>query len=179
MDYWIYDAPEDSDYFKEKQKKAQEEQEKREKRFAFIAVISAIVFVVGSFGGLVALDRKALKKYNKRNASYITEAVVGTPFYEWCMNAVNIDTIVCISEGKAFLYEIDEGRDEFLENLKIGVYKVIDNNGEDKYIPVSMALSFPTHKEAEEYAKQVVGEENIVCTNYYKHNSVNTRKLVP
>ena len=36
-----------------------------------------------------------------------------------------------------------------------------------------------THEEAEEYAKQMVGEENITCVNYPKHNSVKTRKLVP
>ena len=157
------------------------EQEKREKekKEAIITIAAWVSLIAISFTGLIYLEKKATKKNNQRNASYITEAVVGTPYYEWCMNAVNIDTIVCIAEGKAHLYEIDEGRDEFLENLEIGVYKVIDNNGEDKYIPVSMAVSFSTHEEAEEYAKQVVGEENVVCANYPKHNSVKTRKLVP
>lgn len=167
------------EYFQTIERERQEQEEKKKKREALIAGICTVAIVVGSFGWVVLLNKKAYKKYNERNASYITEAVVGTPYYEWCMNAVNIDTIVCISEGKAFLYEIDEGKDEFLENLEIGVYKVIDNNGEDKYIPVSMAVSFSTHEEAEEYAKQIVGEENIVCANYPKHNSTKTRKLVP
>lgn len=164
---------------KEEQQRQEKKRKEDEKRASLIAGICTIAFVVGSFGGLLVFNKKAYKKYNERNASYITEAVVGTPYYEWCMNAVNIDTILCISEGKAFLYEIDEGSNEFLDNLEFGVYKVIDNNGEDKYIPVSMAVSFSTHEEAEEYAKQVVGEENIVCANYPKHNSVKTRKLVP
>lgn len=161
----------------EEQRQAKKRKED-EKRASLIAGICAVAIVVVSFGGVLLLNRKSYKKYNERNASYITEAVVGTPYYEWCMNAVNIDTIVCISEGKAFLYEIDEGSNEFLDNLEIGVYKVIDNNGEDKYIPVSIAVSFSTHEEAEEYAKQVVGEENVVCANYPKHSSANTRKLV-
>ena len=164
----------DADY-----KRKEQERRERKRKEAIITIAAWGSFITISVTGIMFLAKKENKKNNQRNASYIAEATIDTPYYDWCLSAVNIDTIVCIAEGKAHLYEIDEGRDEFLENLEIGVYKVIDNNGEDKYIPVSMAVSFSTHEEAEEYAKQIVGEENIICTNYPKHNSVKTRKLVP
>lgn len=160
----------DADY-----KRQEQERREREKKEAIINIVTWISLITISVTGTIFLDKKATKKKNQRNASYITEAVVGTPYYEWCLDAVNIDTIVCIVEGKAYLYEFDE----WWYDSESGVYKVMGDNGEYRYIPVSMAVSFSTHEEAEEYAKQVVGEENVVCANYPKHNSVKTRKLVP
>lgn len=162
----------------ERERREQEKREK-EKKEAIITIAAWVSFITISVTGIMFLAKKENKKNNQRNASYIVEATIDTPYYDWCLSAVNIDTIVCIVEGKAHLYEIDEGREEFLENFKNGFYKVIGDNGEYRYIPVSMALSFPTHEEAEEYAKQMVGEENIICANYPKHNSAKTRKLVP
>ena len=142
-------------------------------------VVTVILAITTTLGGLYFAHKVESKisreKANERNVSYILEVDTNTKFYDWCSNATNIGTLVCIVEGKAYLYEFDSKQQE----LETGVYKVIDANGEYMYIPLDIAWCFETHESAKEYAKLIVGEENIICTNYPKHNSAKTRKLVP
>ena len=138
-----------------------------------LSIFLATVIFIGSYVGFVKLNANLAKKNNnKRNASYITEATIDTPYYEWCLNATDINTLVYFTDGKAYLYEFDYG----LFDPETGLYAAITPGGEYRYIPVVNTVSFDNHESAYEYAYQMLGNvDNIVCVSYPSHS----KKLVP
>lgn len=138
-----------------------------------IASVLAFVGFITSAIIVAKIDARITKtRNNERNASYITEATIDTPYYEWCMNATDINTLVYFENGKAYLYEFDyESIDK-----ETGLYLAITPSGEYRYIPINNATSFGDHESAYQYAYQMLGnEDNIVCVSYPSHS----KRLVP
>lgn len=138
-----------------------------------LSIFLALVVFIGSYVGFAKLNANLTRKSNnKRNASYIEEADTNSKFYEWCLDATDINTLVYFENGKAYLYEFDyEAIDK-----ETGLYLAITPSGEYRYIPINNAISFEDHESAYQYAYQMLGnEDNIVCVSYPSHS----KKLVP
>ena len=138
-----------------------------------LSILLAFFIFVGSYVGFAKLDSYLTRKSNnKRNASYITEASIDTSYYEWCINATDINTLVYFENNKAYLYEFDYN----LFDAETGLYAAITPSGEYRYIPVVGTFSFDNHDEAYKYAYQMLGnDDDIVCVSYPNHS----KKLVP
>ena len=139
----------------------------------WMTCIALIASTIATSLGLSAYENyETRKSNNKRNASYIEEADTNSKFYEWCLDATDINTLVYFENGKAYLYEFDyESIDK-----ETGLYLAITPSGEYRYIPINNATSFEDHESAYQYAYQMLGnEDNIVCVSYPNHS----KKLVP
>lgn len=138
-----------------------------------IASVLAFVGFITSAIIVAKIDARITKKRNnERNASYITGATIDTPYYEWCLDATDINTLVYFENNKAYLYEYDHK----LFDPETRLYMAITPNGEYRYIPMERAVGFDNHEAAYEYAYQMLGNgDNIVCVNYPSHS----KKLVP